>query len=160
MSVFKRCVLFLTTAAISLAGAEPVAKQPAEKPRPAQAAPSGAPPGIFVIFNRDECPAGWELGFPRNSLNGSFLVATSDPQQVLNARGGISDPNLHAHQINASIDLPARPIAGANGCCNGQGARSGTINIPPSQTGRVTNPREQLPIRRVLACMPSQEDSE
>lgn len=147
--------LALMLVALGLTAAEPnrpLVKH-AKPEQKEQSTPSQGPAGMITFFvGRANCPQGWVTSA---DFGNNLLLGTTDPQQV--RANQIGAGSNHTHNISSSITLPERAIAGASGCCNAQGARSGAQPLENVRFGRAFGDR--LPIRRLHTCTPA-EDSQ
>jgi hypothetical protein len=108
----------------------------------------GAPSGNVAFFvGVTECPSGWTVA---EDVAGRLVVAVTDDRLAGVTVGvplGDREDRTHTHALSASLELPSRTIAGADGA-NRSGAASGTVPIDVETSAASTG----LPFVQVLAC--------
>ncbi len=109
----------------------------------------GVPAGVVAFFgNGSACPMGW---IPADSVAGRVVVAVTDGSTVGRTVGAPlrdREDRTHTHAITASISVPARSIAGADGT-NNQGGGAGDHNV----TGTASAGASGLPFVQLRACV-------
>jgi hypothetical protein len=120
--------------------------------RPAQGGdPSddGVPRGAVAFFGAGAmCPFGW---LPADMVTGRMVVGVNDGTAVGRSVGTPlrdREDRTHTHALSATISVPSRSIAGANGT-NRQGAAAGDQRV----TGTTGAASSGLPFVQLRACV-------
>ena len=121
-------------------------------PAPPAAAPAdpidGVPKGMVAFFTGGACPDGWQLA---GIATGRILVGTVDAETVGRTVGtplGPEEDRAHGHPVHATVALPPKNVAAADGPNNG-GAASGNQPL----VGEAAPATTQLPFLQLTACM-------
>ncbi len=109
----------------------------------------GVPPGVVAFFgNGGACPVGWD---PADSVAGRVVVAVTEGSSVGRSVGAPlrdREDRTHAHAVSATITVPSRSIAGADGT-NNQGGAAGDHRV----TGTASAGASGLPFVQLRACV-------
>jgi hypothetical protein len=106
------------------------------------------PRGMVAYFTTASCPAGWTRA---DLASGRILVAVTDPVAVGRTVGtplGPAEDRGHGHAIAATLPLPAKSLAAADGS-NNQGASSGDRTVG----GTAQAAPSGLPFVQLTACV-------
>ncbi len=118
--------------------------------RPAQGGDpgdDGVPRGAVAFFAGDACPIGWA---PADTAAGRLVVGVTDGTAVGRTVGAPlrdREDRTHTHALSATVSVPARSIAGADGP-NRQGAAAGDQRV----TGAAGAATSGLPFVQLRAC--------
>jgi hypothetical protein len=111
----------------------------------------GVPSGTVAFFSFEgtggNCPAGWAAA---TSVQGRLVVGVTEPDQVgLLVGTPLTDQEdrTHIHPYEATVHLPSKNIAGADGG-NHNGAQSGDHAV----AGSSENASSGLPFVQLLVC--------
>jgi hypothetical protein len=110
-------------------------------------ADDGTPRGTVAFFVGDSCPPGWTAAA---DARGRVLVGVGVGEEVGVAVGtplGDQEDRPHVHPWVATLALPAKNIAAANGG-NGQGAAATSYAL----AGQTDPGPSGLPFAQLLAC--------
>jgi hypothetical protein len=108
----------------------------------------GVPSGTVAFFSGGQCPTGWVLA---SDVQGRLVVAVSDGTQaglMVGTPLGDQEDRTHTHTYSATVPMPPKDIAGADGP-NNNGAASQTYTVAGTTDAGTTG----LPFIQEQPCL-------